>query len=414
MERLARLAERYPEVPERALLKAHLLFEGLRLNRDLLAAAAGALPGFRPYAPTPEERARLHLPEAVTIPYLLVLAGGELVRVKCDPESPYEVVAAEGGLLLLLDGSPVEPVAFQPRPAWWSRATRDGRPLPEIGLSQHGDMLVANPAPGCDLFTARDEAGRTLQCRFCAYGRPDRRSRALGQVAGRGPIEEAALARLVEGVVAAAPEVRHLYLVSGSLTDPRAEGERYRQLAEALLPALAAAGLRVPVTAGPSALHPEDTAALRRAGAAAVCYNLEVWGEPLFAAVCPGKQRFVGFRAWLERLEAAVAHFGRGNVLTAMVAGVEVDLGLLDPEAALANAVEGAAWLLERGICPLYSLHWSTRHATYGRVSSPAFDYFLRLNAAVAALRRDHGLPVPGHVVCGRCAYMQLDTEWEP
>ncbi len=413
VQRLARLAEAYPELPARALLKAHLLFEGVRLNPTVVAAAERALPGFRPYTPTAAERRTLGLPAAVPIPYLMHLAGGELVRVKCDPESPYEVVAAGEELHLVLDGEEVERVRFQRRPDWYGKSTAGGRPLPAVGISQHGDMLVVNPAPGCDLFTARDSAGHSLQCRFCAYGRPDHRTRDLGQVAGRGPIDEAALARVVEGVVIAAPEVRHIYLVAGSLTDSRAEGERYLQLTEAVFPSLERACHPLPVTAGPSALHPEDTAALRRAGAAAVCFNLEVWSEPLFTAICPGKARFVGYRAWLDRLEAAVARFGRGNVLTAMVAGIEVDQGLATAEEALATAIEGAAWLLERGVCPVYSLHWSTRHATYGQVSTPAFDYFLRLNAAVAALRRRHAVEVPSHIVCRACAYMQLDTEWE-
>jgi len=409
LERLARLAEAYPEVPARALLKAHLLFEGVRLNPTVVAAASRALPGFRPYTPTPEERSRLGLPATVAIPYLMHLTGGELVRVKCDPESPYEVVADGDETLLLLDGAPVEPIRFQRRPRWMAGTTADGRSMAEVGISQHGDMLVVNPAPGCEFFTERDEAGHSLHCRFCAYGRPDQRTRALGQEMGRGRIHPESLARVVETTLAALPEVHHIYLVAGSLADSHEEGERYLQLTQALV----GAGVDLPVTAGPAALDRADTAALREAGAAAVSYNLEVWGEALFAAICPGKHRFIGYQRWLERLTDAVEVMGTGNVLTAMVAGIEVDQGLATAEEALATATEGAAWLLDHGICPVYSLHWSTRHATYGQVSSPAFDYFLRLNGEVATLRRRHDTPVPAHIVCPRCAYMQLDTEWE-
>ncbi len=408
MGRLDHLAEQYPDIPARALLKAHLLFEGVRFNDTVGEAGGWALPSFQPYSPTEEERAA-GLPASVPIPYLMVLAGGELVRLKCDPESPYEVVTDGETRQLLLDGEPVEAVTFQPRPRWSEGTTADGRSMANVGLSQHGDMLVINAAPGCEFFTERDAAGRSLHCSFCAYGRPDRRTRDLGQRIGRGRILPESLDRVVETTLAALPEVRHIYLVAGSLADSRQEGQRYLQLTEAL----EAAGVELPITAGPSALCREDTKALKEAGAAAVSYNLEVWGRDLFAAVCPGKERFIGYEMWRSRLVDAVEVMGRGNVLTAMVAGIEVDhpAGFTSVDEALDSAEAGAEWLLSHGIAPVYSLHWSTRHATYGHVSSPAFDYFLRLNERVDRLRRRHHAAVPGHIVCRACAYMQLDPD---
>jgi hypothetical protein len=411
VNRLARLADDYPGIPGRVLLKAHLLFEGLRLNATLQEAGTWALPSFKPYFPTAQER-HAGLPEIVPIPYLMHLAGGELVRVKCDPESPYQAIEENGKTVLLLDGEPVEEVAFQPRPRWYSGVTADGRPMAQVGLSQHGDMLVINAAPGCEFFVERDESGQSLQCSFCSYGRPDRRTRELGQEMGQGRIRPESLARVVETAVAALPEVSHVYLVAGSLADNRQEGERYLQLSEALV----SAGVRdVPITAGPSALCREDTQALKAAGAAAVSYNLEVWDRRVFAAVCPGKERFIGYDAWRQRLAEAGEVMGAGNVLTAMVAGIEVDhpAGFSSVEEALDAAEAGADWLLSHGVAPVYSLHWSTRHATYGQVSSPAFDYFLRLARRVHRLRRRHGLTTPAHIVCPRCAYMQLDPDFD-
>jgi hypothetical protein len=411
MDRLARLAEQYPGIPARVLLKADLLFEGLRFNPTLQEAGTWALPSFKPYFPTAEERAA-GLPETIPIPYLMHLAEGELARVKCDGESPYEAVQADGKIVLLLDGEPLEEIAFQPRPRWFSGTTADGRAMASIGVSQHGDMLVINPAPGCEFFLHRDDAGRSLHCSFCSYGRPDRRTRELGQEIGRGEIRQESLDRVVETTLAALPEIQHIYLVAGSLADSRQEGARYLQVANALI----AAGVReVPITAGPSALCREDTQALKEVGVAAVSYNLEVWDRRVFAAVCPGKHRFVGYDAWLERLADAGEVMGEGNVLTAMVAGIEVDHpeGFTSVEEALDSAEEGARWFLAHGVVPVYSLYWSTRHATYGRVSSPAFDYFLRLGRRLARLRQAEQQPVPTHIVCPRCAYMQLDPDFD-
>lgn len=141
--------------------------------------------------------------------------------------------------------------------------------------------------------------------------------------------------------------------MGGSLTGLAGEGERFLQLARYVKQANTRG---IPVTLGSGSI-PDDLIAQFHAEDLVqhVCFNLEMWSEPLFAKVCPGKNRYVGYQRWIESLETAVKYWGRGNVYSAMVAGIELGHGLEWEEAARIWPT-GAEDLCSRGIIPIYSL----------------------------------------------------------
>jgi len=62
----------------------------------------------------------------------------------------------------------------------------------------------------------------------------------------------------------------------------------------------------------------------KEAGYANISHNIEVWDKNLFAHICPGKEkRNGGYKHWIESLEAAVEIFGKGNVHSTIVGGLE-------------------------------------------------------------------------------------------
>ena len=143
-----------------------------------------------------------------------------------------------------------------------------------------------------------------------------------------------------------------------------------------------------------------------------VCFNLEMWSEPLFAKVCPGKNRYVGYHRWIEALETAVRHWGRGNVYSAMVAGIELEPehGLEWQEAA-SIALQGADDLCRRGIIPIYSLVWPVGGRDRTDYHTRIRSYFETLSAGYQEIRKRHGLTVAEGFMCHRCAYMQLECD---
>jgi len=79
----------------------------------------------------------------------------------------------------------------------------------------------------------------------------------------------------------------------------------------------------------------------KEAGYSDISHNLEVWDKNLFALIVPGKsKRNGGWEHWLRSLERSVEIFGRGNVHSNFVGG-------LDPKDGF---IEGIEYLSSKGI----------------------------------------------------------------
>ena len=393
-------------------LKVDVMFEGIRYSEALGNAVEHALPNYYPYRFKPDEPNPTGKPQ-VAIPYLIRTPDGTMIRVKGNGESDWVVEGDKAAGYRLRNASAGDDIEirFEPMPEWMRGQTSDGFPMAQAGVSLHSDMMVINVAPGCEYFLHKHD-GESMRCRFCSYGAPDERTAHLGQVAGQLAIPAITLSRMQETVTAALGEtpIRHIYLVGGSLTDWREEGERFLQLARAVKEINRE---NVPVTLGSGAL-PDDLLQQFHDEALVdnVCFNLEVWSEPLFAKVCPGKNRYVGYDRWIASLETAVSLWGRGRVYSAMVAGIE-----LEPEhemdwlQAADLCIAGAEDLCSRGIIPIYSLYWPIGGKNHPDYMSRLRSFLERLNIAYAGIREKNGLVISDKFMCHRCAYMQLECD---
>lgn len=393
-------------------LKVEVMCEGVRYSEALGAATAHSVPNYYPYRFLPGEPNPTGKDTAV-IPYMMATRDETMMRVLSNGKSPWHV---EGGLQqgyrLVDDRSGRQfDIEFLAANKWFGRKTQDGMPLPQAGISTHGDMLVINVAPGCEYFLHKHD-GVSMRCAFCSYGAPDHRTAHLGQEAHKVEIPELTLRRMLEGVdaIISESEIRHIYLVGGSLTDGREEARRFLQLARAVRSHL---GTRIPLALGSGALPDDCIEQFHREKLVdAVCFNLEIWSEALFAQVCPGKNRYVGYQRWIAALETAVRLWGRGRVYSAMVAGVELEPEYgLSWDDALATALAGAEDLCSRGVIPTYSLHWPVGGRTRPDYHERLRTFFERLNTGYADIRRKHGLSFWEGFMCHRCAYMQLECD---
>jgi hypothetical protein len=399
-------------LPETAFVKVDIMFDGVRYTQALGDAAATSAPNFYPYRFAPGEPDPTGTGKAA-IPYLFTLDDGTLIRIKGNVRSPWHIESdGHGGHVLCRDGTPFRPITFVPRPRWLDQNASDGAPMAQTGAEALGDMLVINVAPGCQYFMEK-EGGRSMRCTFCGYGRPDDRMVPLGQKLERTALEPQTYARMKDTIAAAVKtdRVSHVYLVGGSLTDWAEEGRRFLDIARAAREAL---GHGAYLSLGSGAIPTDLLRVFKEEDLVdGCCFNLEVWSEPLFASVCPGKNRFVGWSRWLESLYDAAELFGPGNVYSAMVAGVEMEPehGGLSIDDAISNAMGGARTLLDRGVIPLWSIYWPLWGQTHPERLAPLREYFERLNAEYAQVRAKAGVKINPRFQCPSCAYMQLEVD---
>jgi hypothetical protein len=389
------------------------MFQGLRYSEALGDAAEHSFPNIFPHRFAPDE----HDPGGTgraEIPYILVTEDGMHARIKTNRDSPWWVSGSrETGYELRSDASDgVRRVNFEPAQGWQQGLASDGVPRAQSGLRLHGDMVVVNVAPGCEYFLAPKRNGDSMRCTFCTYGAPDVRMKHLGQQMGVTAIPEPTYRRLQEVLsdALAETEIRHIYLVGGSFTDPREEGIRFAELARRVQEVN---DRRVPVTCGSGALPEESLRLLHDERLVEnACFNLEVWSEPLFSRICPGKERYIGYEGWLGALEAAVRIWGRGHVYSAMVAGVEFEPELdLSSEQALDTALRGARDLCQRGIIPIYSLYWPPAGRDLPEHLRELRSFFERLQLGYHEIRHAEGLEIWEGFMCQRCSYMQLECD---
>lgn len=352
-------------------------------------------------------------PRSLVMPGGMVLRDGSFVYINYgdpypdpfivdfDPNlSAFVLVEGTGADALMLDV-----VDFTPRPAIFGRRTSRGVPMDTL-VDVRPQKLIFTAFRTCR-FWERGE-----QCRFCAFFTKEGRLHP--------EVDPEDLYETVHAALEEPGRFSELYLSGGTDTagavPHEVEVERYiRDLQAMGRDFTGRFPCQLMAPAYPKALLERIW---RETGITAYSADIEVWDRDLFAELCPGKERLVGHDEWTRRTLDAVEVFGRGNVYTQVVAGVELarPSGFATQDEALASNLEACEYFAEHGVNCLFIIWRPHPRARLGMQPMAPVDYYVRLAEGFHEIRRAHGLASldDDYKMCGNhpCADLErMDRE---
>ena len=208
-------------------------------------------------------------------------------------------------------------------PDFYEKKTSDGIDMKIIcndtGNTRHGRK---------NLFTAYSNEcslkDKGLDCLFCNINSTKARFAEKENIQWKQPKQ------IAEVVKAAYDEGYTHFTVTGGFIPERREVDYYLDVAEAVQEELGREYINGTACIG----APKDISIIEKykeAGWTTIAMNMEVWNENFYNAICPGKvQECGGYSHWLEAIKYAVEVFGKGNVRSNFVGGLEPKEYLLD------------------------------------------------------------------------------------
>jgi len=330
--------------------------------------------------------------EIKPLPESLLLRDGTTILVDPTPlaQDPYVVDHRDGRFVLIDGGEEVEEVELWPKPAYYGKLTRSGLPMSHI-VSARPQRLNVFQSSFCYFWA--DNQG----CKYCDIVTHTKQQRAELGVPNRLRPED--VKETIAEAIKEPGRFTSMCLTAGSVIKG---AELFDLEVDFYIELLHAIGENFTTKKFPSQLIASafNEKQLRRlyeeTGLTSYTSDLEVLNEDLFNWICPGKAQHVGYREWKNRLVRAVDIFGRGNVGTGLVGGVETAQphGFKDERDALASTLAEADWLAERGVTTVYIVWVPRPKSEFWDQKAPSLDYFIRLAQGLQDIRASHGLKV--------------------
>jgi len=112
-------------------------------------------------------------------------------------------------------------------------------------------------------------------------------------------------------------------------------------------------------------------------------FNLEVWGEKKFNEICPGKEKYRGFKKILKAYDFAIKnYYGEGALWCNFVAGINN----------LNELKEGFTHMANKGVIPGANIFHPDQGAILGKsLKSPSYEYIIELYHHAAELYHEKG-----------------------
>ncbi len=122
--------------------------------------------------------------------------------------------------------------------------------------------------------------------------------------------------------------------------------------------------------------------------------DLEVFDEEIQKWICPGKARLIPFQEWKNRLYKGVEIFGKGQVNTGIVSGVELatPYGFKTEAEAIKRNLETAEELTSHGVGLKHDVWNVVPGSILKNQTTPSLDYYVQITKGFYELNLKYGI----------------------
>lgn len=306
------------------------------------------------------------------LPSNFYLPHGLLAAFRWDPDSKYRLVEEDGKPVLYKQGNRITEVDFYKRPKLLNYRTQNGEPFGHIAnFTAEGGVGVCY-SNECALKDTGED------CLYCN----------INSTAGAYKSENIFIKtpqQVAEVVAAAYKEgVGNHVNVTGGFIPERRELDYYADVALEIRESTGLDDFNGTAVIG----APLDLGVIEKykeAGYRTIAMNIEIWDKNIFKTICPGKEKRCGGRDhWVKALEYAAEVFGRGNVRSNLVAGIEPKQSIL----------EGVEYLAEKGVLCFAGAWCPNPGSALEGHRSPETEWHFDLAKKVAAIFKKNGYTV--------------------
>jgi hypothetical protein len=282
-------------------------------------------------------------------------------------QSPYMLEGCpESGYRIRDDRSGASyPIEIPRQPAWYSRETSRGIPMSRIGVLQ-GTYLGIYVNMVCTFWNYNPP----LNCRFCT----------TGQNVGEREAADKAVSDVVETCLAAKEEsgITFVHLNAGF------QGTRGIQFAE---PYVSAIKEKVGALAGAQLAPEKDFSRYDRLidlGVDHLSFCVELLDPEWFARICPGKEKVLGQKIFMDSIAYCARRLGKGAVSGEIIAGIEP----------LEDTLRGIDEIAAMGAFPTVCIFRPTVGADMEQWPSPSYEDMVVVMRHVYEACRRNWIPI--------------------
>jgi len=382
---LLEVLQKYPDVPKLIAVKIDVQRRGVHYTEEALRHVDESQHQLRgTYIFGSRDAALTPVPES------LVLRDGTTILTDPTPieQHPYRVDWRDGRFVLRDGEDIIDDVDLWPQPAYYDKTTSRGTPMKHV-ITARPQRLNIFTSNFCH-FWANDKG-----CQFCDIVTHLKQQKKEWGIPTR--LDPADVEETLREALREPGRFTSICLTSGS--DTRGP-ELFDQEVDYYIETLQAVGRvfktkRFPSQLIASAFNEKQLERLyRETGLTSYTSDLEVLNERQFGWICPGKAERVGYQEWKRRLIAAVDIFGRGNVGTGLVGGVELAKpnGFTSEDDALKSTLDEAEDLASRGVTTVYIVWVPRPGSAFRDQTNPSLEYYIRLARGLHDLRVRHQL----------------------